>query len=77
MALPVLIQAAMQYPQQAVVLPSPEQSWVTIISQVGFPIAVSIYLLWMLDKRLNRISFTLERLSELQRLRPTESEDDK
>lgn len=38
-------------------------SWINAVAQVGFPIVVSIYLLWMLDKRLVRIMQILERLT--------------
>lgn len=72
-----LAHAASQIPQGAILVPAAAegQSWVNIISQTGFPIAVSIYLLWQQDKRLNKISSTLDRQTEILRIRPPENED--
>lgn len=49
-------------------------SWNSLISQTAFPIAVSGYLLWMLDKRLMKILATLERITEIMRYKRDDEE---
>lgn len=39
-------------------------SIIYIIQQVGFPVAVTIYLLWKYDKRLKEIGETLVKLTD-------------
>lgn len=56
-----------------VFIPEPT-SWLTAIAQVGFPIVVSSYLLWMFDKRLAKIANLLARMSEILKLSPEDGE---
>jgi len=74
----LLIPVARAASYQPVIIPQAEpQGWVKIISETGFPIAVSVYLLWMIDKRLVQIMQILARLTEIIGYKPRTEDDQK
>jgi hypothetical protein len=43
------------------------QTWITILGNFGFPVAVSIYLLMRFEKKIDSLASTMEVLTEVLR----------